>query len=79
MLSSRIDAINDDIKLVVETIMNKRTAVRGTYEKAKVAKCSSKYGVLCTVRHYVKTWLDCPLKKGTFEAGRVGIIAKFQM
>ena len=34
ILASRIDAINDDVKPAVETIMDKRTATtRGTYEK----------------------------------------------
>ena len=54
--SSRIDAINDDVKPVVETIMDKGTATtRGTYEKfsadkkARVAKCAAEYGVLSTV------------------------------
>ena len=32
-LSSRINAMNDDIKPVVETIMDKGTATRGIYEK----------------------------------------------
>ena len=51
ILSSRIDAINDDIKPVVETIMDKGTAMRGTYkkfsldEKAGIAKCTAEYRV----------------------------------
>ena len=59
--ASRIDAINDDVKPVVETIMDKGTATtRGTYEKfsadekTRVAKRAAEYGVLSTVRHFAK-------------------------
>jgi len=68
---SRIDAINDDIKPVVDTIMDKGKATRGTYEKfssdekARVAKCTAEHGVLSTVRHFAKIWPDRPLKEGT--------------
>ena len=51
---------------MVETTMDKETIMQGTYEKARVAmvvKHSVKYGVLCTIRHFAKTWLDCPLKE----------------
>ena len=68
---SRIDAINDDIKPVVDTIMDKGKATRGTYEKfssdekARVAKRAAEHGVLSTVRHFAKIWPDRPLKEGT--------------
>ena len=59
--ASRINAINDDVKPVVETIMDKGTATtRGMYEKfsadekARVAKRAAEYGVLSTVRHFAK-------------------------
>ena len=52
--SSRIDAINDDIKPVVETIMDKGTTMQGTYEKARVAKCTAKYGVLCSDQSFAQ-------------------------
>ena len=61
----------DDIKPVVETIMDKGQATRGTYEKfsadekARVAKRAAEYGVLSTVRHFAKIWPDSPLKEGT--------------
>ena len=51
---------------MVETIMDKETKMQGTYEKARitmVAKHSLKYGVLCTILYFSKTWLDCPLKE----------------
>ena len=77
ILSSRIDA-NDDIKPVVETIIYKGTAMRGTYEKfsldgkAKVAKCTAEYRVsFTTVQHIVKILPDHPLKEGTFLVDRV--------
>ena len=46
MPSSRINSINDDIKPVVETVIDKWTAMRATYEKARVAKRAAKYGIL---------------------------------
>ena len=52
---------------MVETIMDKETMMQGTYEKARiamVAKHSVKYGVLCTILHFAKTWLDGTLKEG---------------
>ena len=52
---------------MVETIMDKGMMTQGTYENAKVAKHAVKYGVLCTVQHFAKTWLDCPLKEGTVQ------------
>ena len=59
--ASRIDAINDDVKPVVETIMDKGIATtRGTYEKfsadekARVAKRAAGYGVLSTIRHFAR-------------------------
>ena len=59
--ASQTDAINDDVKPVVETIMDKGTATtRGMYEKfsadekARVAKHAAEYGVLSTVRHFAK-------------------------
>ena len=63
----------DDIKPVVETIMDKGQATRGTYEnfpadeKARVATRAAEYGVLSTVRHVAKIWPDRPeaLKEGT--------------
>ena len=70
--ASRIDTINDGVKPVVETIMDKGTVTtRGTYEKfpvdekARVAKRTAEYGVLSTVRHFAKIWPDRPLKEGT--------------
>ena len=69
---SRIDAINDAVKPVVETLMEKGKAVtRGPYEKfsadekARVAKHAAEYGVLSTVRHFSKIWTERPLKEGT--------------
>ena len=47
--------------------------MQGTYEKARiavVAKRSVKYGVLCTILHFAKTWLDCPLKGGMVQGGK---------
>ena len=50
MPSSRIDAINDDIKPVVETIMDhKWITTRCTYKKAGVAKRALKYVMECCV------------------------------
>ena len=63
--STQIDVINDDIKPVVETIMDKGTAMQGTYKKARVAKRAVGYGALCTDRHFTQIWSDCPLKDGT--------------
>ena len=51
MLSLWIGAINDSIKPVVETIMDKGTVTRGTYEKAGVAKHTAKYELLYTIQH----------------------------
>ena len=71
ILSSRIDAVNDDVKPVVETIMHRGQTTRGTYEKfsadekARVAKHTAEYGVLSTIRHFAKIWPDRPLKEGT--------------
>ena len=68
---SRIDAINDDLKPVVETMMDKGKTTQGMYEKfssdekARVAKHAAEHGVLSTVRHYAKIWPDRPLKEGT--------------
>ena len=45
MPPSRIKAINNIIKPMVESNMDKGTTMQGTYEKARVAKCSAKYGV----------------------------------
>ena len=45
---------NDNIKPVVETIMEKGTWMQGTYEKASVAMVAKhvpKYGVFCTFRY----------------------------
>ena len=78
--SSRIDAIDDAVKPVVETLMEKgKAAARGPYEnfsadeKARVAKRTAEYGVLSTVRHFSKIWSERPLK---FEVGGISIIAK---
>ena len=65
MLSSQIDTINDDIKPVIETIMDKGTVMGGTYEKAMVLKHVVKYGLLCMVQHFAKIRPDRPLKEGT--------------
>ena len=64
--SSQIDDIND-IKLVVETIIDKRTATWGTYEKARAAKHTVKYGVLCTVQCFTQIWPDSYLKEGNVQ------------
>ena len=82
MPSSRIDANNDDIKPVLETIMDpKGIATRHTYEKARVAKCATKY-----VMEYCVPFEILPrigqivlLKKELFEVERIGLIAKFQL
>ena len=53
--SSQIDAINGDIKSVVEITMEKGTATQGKYEKfsadekARVAKLAAEYAVFSTV------------------------------
>ena len=55
ILSSQSDAINDDIKPVVETIMDKGTMTQGMYEKssvnekARVTKLAAEYGVFSTI------------------------------
>ena len=77
MLFSRIDAINDNIKAVVEIIMDTGMTTWDMYEKARVAKGTAKYGVLCIVWHCAKTWLDSPLTERTVWGWRVGTIAKF--
>ena len=69
----RIDAINHHIKPIVETIMDNEIMMQGMYEKARiamVAKRSVKYGVLCTILHCAKTWLDCTLKEGKVRGGK---------
>ena len=77
---SRIDAIKDYIKPVVKTIMDKGTATRGTYEKARVAKCTMKYGVLCIIQGFAQNRPDRPLNKETlFDVRRIGVIVKFQL
>ena len=75
--SSRIDAIDDAVKPVVETLMEKgKAAARGPYEnfsadeKARVAKRTAEYGVLSTVRHFSKIWSERPLKEGTVRGWR---------
>ena len=65
MLSTRTDVIDDNIKPVAETIIDKGTTMRGKYEKARVAKGAAKYGVLCIAQHFAKTWLDGPPKERT--------------
>ena len=52
---------------MIETIMDKGTVKQGTYEKARVAKCTAKYGVLCTVRCFGQIWPDHSLKEGTVQ------------
>ena len=72
--SSQIDAINDDIKPVVETTMEKGKATQDKYkkfsadEKARVAKLAAEYGVFSTVQNFNKIciWPDWPLKKKPF-------------
>ena len=59
-----IDAINDNIKPLVETIMDKGIMKRGAYEKASIAKWVGKYGVLCTVQCFAQTLPNRPLKEG---------------
>ena len=60
--SSRIDTVNSTVKPVVEAIMDKGKATRGTCEKfsadekALVIKRAAEYGVLSTVRHFAKIW-----------------------
>ena len=55
ILSSQTDAINDDIKPVVQTIMDKGTMTQGMYEKfsvnkmARVTKLAAEYGVFSTI------------------------------
>ena len=73
ILPLRIDVINDSVKLVVETIMDKGKTTRGTYEKfspdekARVAKRAAEHGALSTVQHFAKIWPDRPLKEGTVQ------------
>ena len=90
ILSSQTDAINDDIKPVVQTIMDKRTMTQGTYEKfsvnnmARVTKLAAEYGVFSTIRHFtiytvrnftkVCNWPNCPLKKGTFLVDKLKVV-----
>ena len=52
---------------MIETIMKKGTAKQGTYEKARVAKRTVKYGVVCTVRRFAQIWPDHSLKVGTVQ------------
>ena len=47
--------------------------MQGMYEKARiamVAKCTVKCGVLCTILHFAKTLLYCPLKEGKVQGGK---------
>ena len=79
-MSSWTDAINDDIKPMVATIMvDKGTVTRGMHEKARLAKHVVKYEVLCTVWRFAHIWPDYLLKKELFEVGRIGVIMKFQL
>ena len=64
-LSGSDAPVHYDIKPVVETILGKGTVTQGTYENAKVTKHAVKYGALCTVQYFAKTWLDHSLKEGT--------------
>ena len=45
------------MKPMIENIMDKETMMRGTYEKARVAKHTAEYGVLCTVQCFTQNWL----------------------
>ena len=73
---SRIYAVNNTVKPIVETLMEKGKATRGTYEKfsadekARVAKRAAEYGVLSTVRHFSKIWPERPLKEATVRGWR---------
>ena len=58
---------------MVETIMDKEIMMQATYEKARIAMVAKhlvKYRVLCTILHFAKTWLDCPLKEGKVRDGK---------
>ena len=53
--------------------MDKETMMQGMYEKTRivmVAKHSVKYGVLCTILPFAKTWLDGTLKEGKVQGGK---------
>ena len=68
MPSSRIDAINNDIKPVVETIMDpKWITIRCMYKKARVAKCATKYVMEYCVPFNILPRIGQirPLKEGT--------------
>ena len=52
---------------MIETIIDKGTTKQGTYEKARVAKCTAKYGVLCTILRFAEISPDHSLKEGTVQ------------
>ena len=47
--------------------MDKGTTMRGTYEKARVAKRATKHEVLYNIRRFAQNWPDRPLKEGTVQ------------
>ena len=73
---SRIDAINDNVKPVVETIMDKRKTTRGTYEKfssdekARVAKCAAEHEYCLLFNILLRFGQIILLRKKLFKVGR---------
>ena len=69
--SSRIEAVNAAMKPVIEEQMDGNSSSRGKYEifspdeKAKIGKRAAEFGVLATICHFSKKYLDRVLKEAT--------------